>query len=427
MVSVVAPLVMRDLFAQPPSRVIRHASFGASGMAASDIEQLCRYPFVRLVAVAEVDLQRAAWIKKRFPEARIYQDWRQLLEQEEKNIDSVNVTVPDHMHAPMAMAAIQLGKHVYCQKPLTHDIYEARRLTQEAQARGVVTQMGIQIHSERVYRLAVKIIQDGTIGKVQEVHLWSDKEWGDPDPRPNRSDPIPDGFDWDLWLGVAAYRPYIGDGYYHPVNWRKRLDFGTGTLGDMGCHIFDPVFEALKLSAPISVRSEGVPPNDYNWSIENEIHYVFPGTEYTKGSTVKLVWYDGRRQLPRDIVALLEGEPVPSQGSLFIGTDGIMLLPHISTPVLYPSKRFKDFQYPKVESKDHWLQFAEACLGTGQTWAPFSYSGPLTETVLLGTIAARFPKTTLQWDSERLTFTNLPEANKYIKRPYRKGWEIKGL
>lgn len=421
------PFVIKNLFSAPPSKILNHASFGASGMAAADIEEFVKSQFVRLVAVAEVDLTRIEHIRKNFPNTKIYQDWRELLDKEHKNIDSVNVTVPDHMHAPMAMAAMELGKHVYCQKPLTHDVYEARRLTEVAKEKKLVTQMGIQIHSERPYRLAVKLIQEGVIGKVLRVYSWSDKQWGDPEPRPNRSDPIPEGFNWDLWLGIAATRPYIGGGYYHPANWRKRLDFGTGTLGDMGCHIFDPVVSALQLKAPLSVRSEGEPPNEHNWSIANEIHYVFPGTKYTAENTLNMVWYDGLRRPPKELEQLIEGDKLPDQGSVFVGTDGTMLLPHYSTPVLYPSSKFADFKYPEVETKNHWLQFVEACTENGQTWAPFEYSGPLTETVLLGTIAARFPKTTLYWDSANLRFSNVAEANVYVRREYREGWQVKGL
>ncbi len=421
------PVIMKDLLAQPPSRTLYHASFGAAGMAASDIRQITRNKFVKLVAVAEVDLNRVGDLPKRFPGLKVYQDWRKLLEKEGKHIDSVNVTVPDHMHGPMMMTALQMGKHVYGQKPLCHDLYEVRRVTEVAKEKGLVTQMGIQIHSTRPYRLAVKLIQDGVIGKVREVHLWSGKQWGDASPLPSRSDPIPKGFDWDLWLGIAAWRPFIGHGYYHPSNWRKRLDFGTGTFGDMGCHIFDPVYAALKLTAPLTIRSEGIPPNRWNWSLEDEIHYVFPGTEYTAGDTIRMVWYDGKRRPPKEVQSLIEGTPLPFQGSILIGTEGTMLLPHIGEPQLFPTSKFEDFRMPKVETKDHWQQFAEACIGIGKTWAPFSYSGPLTETVLLGTVACRFPKTTLEWDAANLRFKNVPEANHYIRRIYREGWEVIGL
>ena len=224
-----APFVTSGLHAAAAAgEPLLHASFGAGGMAASDIDGLTRRGGAKLVAVADVDQRRAEALKLKFPDVKIYQDWRMLLDKE-KSIQSVNVSVPDHMHAPIAMAALQLGKNVYCQKPLTHDIYETRQLTEVARKKKLVTQMGIQIHSSGVYRQAVAIVQSGAIGKVKEVHAFSDKKWGDSFPRPDRTDTVPESLAWDLWLGVAAERPYIGEGYYHPSNWRKRLDFGTGT------------------------------------------------------------------------------------------------------------------------------------------------------------------------------------------------------
>ena len=322
---------------------------------------------------------------------------------------------------------MQLGKNVYVQKPLTHDIYETRRLTEVAREKKLVTQMGIQIHSTLEYRLAVRLIQDGVIGKIKEVHSWSNKKWGDMEPLPDRTDPVPPNFDWDLWLGVCATRPFIGNGYYHPANWRKRLDFGTGTFGDMGCHIFDPVFKALDLTAPLSVRSEGPAPNKWNWAINAVIHYVFPGTKYTEGNTINITWYDGDAKPDKDVQALVGPNPIPGQGSIFIGTKGVMLLPHIARPILFPQDQFKEFKPPKVETANHYTQFLEAVRGNGTTWANFDYSGPLTESVLLGSVATHFPKTTLEWNAKALKFTNVNEANQYIRRQYRKGWEIKGL
>src|SRR3954465_1057566 len=275
-----APFVWRHTAGAAPSETLLHASFGASGMAGSDIGSLTAGKNLKLVAVAEVDAGRAADIKKKFPDLRVYTDWRVLLDKE-KDLHSVNVSTPDHMHAPITMTAIRRGLHVYTQKPLTQTIYEARQLTKAAADKKVVSQMGIQIHSAAEHRTIVAAIQSGVIGKVKEVHSWSGKQWGDRNPRPNRTDPVPKGFDWDKWLGVAADRPYIGNGYYHPANWRKRLDFGTGTFGDMGCHILDPVFASLALTAPRSVRSEGDAPNEDSWGLDVQVEYVFPSTKYT--------------------------------------------------------------------------------------------------------------------------------------------------
>jgi predicted dehydrogenase len=419
------PFITRNLLANPPSGQVLHASFGASGMAWADLTSIASHKAVKIVAVAEVDADRALEFRKKFPDARVYSDYRVLLEKEKP--DSVNVSTPDHMHASIAMAAMQRGINVYGQKPLTHDIYETRRLTEFAREKKLVTQMGIQIHSAREYRLAVQLVQSGAIGKVKEVHTWSSKEWGDNGAMPDRHDPVPGNFNWDLWLGVCADRPFIGDGWYHPGNWRKRLDFGTGTFGDMGCHIFDPVFKALALTAPVSVRSEGAPPNAHSWATNAVIHYVFPATPFTVPGPIPVTWYDGHQRPPGEITALLAGRELPDQGSILIGTDGVMVIPHIAPPILLPDAKFKDFAVPAVEGADHWHQFVDAVRGIGKTSANFDYAGPLTESVLLGSVATYYPKTTLDWDARNLKFTHVADANRHVRRTYRKGWETKGL
>jgi predicted dehydrogenase len=311
-----APFVWRHTAGAVPSETVLHASFGASGMAGADISSLTGSKHLKLVAVAEVDLARVADVKKKFPDVRVYQDWRQLLDKE-KDLHSVNVSTPDHMHAPITMSAIHRGLNVYTQKPLTQTIFEARQLTKAAADKKVVSQMGIQIHSAAEHRTIVGIIQSGAIGKVKEVHSWSGKQWGDRGHRPTRTDPIPREFDWDSWLGVAAERPYIGNGYYHPGNWRKRLDFGTGTFGDMGCHILDPVFMSLALGAPSSVRSEGDEPNEDSWGLDNLVRYVFPGTKHTT-DTLSLTWYNGKLRPPEDVLKKAETAKVSDQGSIYI-------------------------------------------------------------------------------------------------------------
>ncbi len=428
----VAPWVTRGLLAQSPNSVIHHASFGCAGMAMSDVSAISKHAAVKIVAGCDVDEKRTAEFRKKWPEARIYTDFRELLEKE-KDLQSVNVSTPDHMHARIGIAALQRDLAVYGQKPLTHDIAECRRITELAREKKRPTQMGIQIHSSSEYRTAVKLVQDGVIGKIKEVHTWSNKKWGDTGPMPTKTEAPPDGLNWDLWLGVAAERPFIGGGWYHPGNWRKRLDFGTGTFGDMGCHIYDPVFKALALTAPISVRSEGAKPNDHSWAIDAEIHYLFPGTAYTEGKTVKVVWYDGDKRPPQEIQDLAKKKDpapddkkkkLPDQGSIFIGTRGVMLLAHIEQPLLFGDD-VKDHVIEKVPGDDHWKQFIETVLGNRlKSDANFDYAGPLTESVLLGSVASRFPQTTLEWDAAALKFTNTAEANAFVKRAYRKGFEI---
>jgi predicted dehydrogenase len=419
-----APFVWRLHAHAAPSDTVLHASFGASGMAGADIGSLTASKNLKLVAVAEVDDARVGDIKKRFPDCKIYKDYRILLDKE-KDLNSVNVSTPDHMHAPIAMRAMNRGLHVYGQKPLTQTIHEARRLAEVAAEKKLITQMGIQIHSHPVHKLVVKLVQDGAIGKVKEVHSWSGKSWGDTAPKPQKTDPVPAGFDWDLWLGVASERPFIGGNYYHPGNWRKRLDFGTGTFGDMGCHILDPVFGAIGVGNPLSIRSELPGPNDYNWSLDVQVRYIFPGTKFTT-DTVALTWYNGKVRPPADVQKQAGGR-ISDQGSIYIGEKGVLYSPYIAAPVLLPKEQYADFKMPEVKGDNHYLQFVEAVRGNDKTSTPFSYSGPLTEMVLLGCLATRFEKTDLKWDTKGLKFTNNDKANAFVKREYRKGFEVEGL
>jgi predicted dehydrogenase len=427
-----APWVTRGLLAQPPNSVIHHASFGCAGMAMSDVSAIAKHASVKIVAGCDVDEKRTVEFRKKFPEARIYADFRELLEKE-KDLQTANVSTPDHMHAPIAVAALNRGVHVYGQKPLAHDLYEVRRMTEIAREKKLHTQMGIQIHSGSEYRTACKAVHDGVIGTIKEVHTWSSKKWGDNGAMPAKTDAVPEGLNWDLWLGVAAARPFIGGGWYHPGNWRKRLDFGTGTFGDMGCHIYDPVFKALALTAPLSVRSDGAKPNDHSWATDAVIEYIFPGTAFTEGKTVRVVWYDGDQRPPQEIqdaAKIVKGDKklgLPDQGSIFIGTKGIMILPHIAQP-RFVGNEVEGVQLDPVEKDNHWHQFIDTVLGSRpKTDAGWDYSGPLTEAVLLGSVATRFPKQTLAWDAAALKFTNEPGANAFVKRAYRKGHEVAGL
>jgi predicted dehydrogenase len=424
---IVMPYVAKTSWAQnPPSNTLRHASFGGGGMAMSDLTTISTAKNVKLVATAEIDAGRRKSFQGRFPDTNVYANWKEMLDKEGSNIDSVNVSTPDHMHASMAMSSMQLGKHVYGQKPLTHDIYECRQVQNYAHEKGLVTQMGIQIHSSTQYRSAVEIVQGGVIGKIKEVHTWSNKKWGDMNPKPDRKDAIPNGFNWEHWIGPAPFTNYL-KGHYHPGQWRKRLDYGTGTFGDMGCHIYDPVFKALDLTAPLSLKSTGPKPNTDNWAINAEIRYTFPGNQFTEGKTVDVTWYDGDKRPAKNIQALLEGKRIPGQGSIFIGTKGVMLLPHIGYPELFSKKDFADFKRPELPKVNHWDQFVEACRGNGKTSANFDYAGPLTETVLLGGVATRFPGKELKWDTKKLVFTNEKTAAQYVRKEYRKGWEVAGL
>jgi predicted dehydrogenase len=420
-----APFVFRAHAGAAPSETLYHASIGAGGRALADVHDMAVSKNFKLVAIADVDTNQFGALKKQFPDVKVYQDWRELLDKE-KNLNSLNISTPDHMHAPVTMRAMLQGLHVCTQKPLTHTIHEARALAKVAREKKIVSQMGIQIHSHEVHKSVVKVIQDGAIGKVREVYSWSGKGWGDRAARPDRKDPVPANLSWDGWLGVAAERPFIGGGYYHPGNWRKRLDFGCGTFGDMGCHIIDPVFGSLALTAPKSVTSVGEPVSEHNWSLDVEVKFVFPGTKYT-ADTLAFTWYNGASRPPKEVQSLIGERKLNDQGSIYIGSEGVMYSPYIAAPVLLPAEKFKDFKLPKFGSDNHYLQFVEACRGNGKTSAPFDYSGPLTELVLLGCLATRFPKKTLEWDAEKMLVTNVKEANQFVRKQYRKGWEVEGL
>lgn len=421
-----APYVTTGLRAASPNGKLRHAAFGASGMSWRDISSMANHDMWELVAVCDVDTRKFEQVKAKWPNVKCYQDWRELLEKESGNIDSVNVSTPDHMHAPIGMKALELGKHVYGQKPLAQNLYECRQLMLKAREKEVMTQMGIQISSEFSERFAVELIHSGAIGKVKEVHTFSSKKWGDMEPVPQKSDPIPAGFDWNLWLGTATERPYI-EGYYHPGQWRKRRDFGTGTLGDMGCHMFSGWFRSLDLAAPIAVKSSGPAPlNLENWANDAVVEYTFKGTAYTEGETLKVTWYDGAAHPPAEVLALIAPAKLPGQGSLYIGTEGVLLHSHTNTPQLLPKEKFTGYKYPKLEPRNHWFDFIDCCIkgGSQKPTANFDYAGPLTEAVLLGCLASPFPGETLQWDAPALKISNHEAANALVKRKYRAGWEM---
>jgi predicted dehydrogenase len=402
------------------------ASCGVGGKGWEDLTRVAASPDVTVVALCDVDettehLGRAA---EKFPQAKRFRDWRRLLDAPNE-FDALTVSTPDHMHAAVALAALRLGKHVFCQKPLTHTVFEARQMRLAAQKYHAVTQMGNQIQSHEFYRTAVKLVRDGAVGKVKEVHSWQagTMRWLLVDDRPEGADPVPETLRWDEWLGTAPVRPYKAK-VYHPFNWRAWQDFSNGQLGDFGCHILDPVFTALGLTAPATVRGESSPLNRevwYRWSVVN---YEFPGTALTAGKTLKLTWYDGEGKYPpRDRLGLPEKFKLPQAGSLLIGDKGSLLIPHVAAPRLLPEESFKDFPVEKVPSVDHYVGWADACRGAGKTTSHFDYAGPLTETVLLGTVAIRVPGEVLRWDAAGLTVPNSPAADALLRKSYRKGWE----
>ena len=419
--SAAMPLASRVLHGQA-ARKVRHASIGASGMAFADIRSFSSHPAFELVAVAEADLSRTEQVKKLHPNVRIYQDWRELLQKEAANLDSVNVSTPDHMHAPIAMAAMAQGKHVYLQKPLAVTVRETRLLAATAREKRLVTQMGIQISSHPTQLAAEAMIRSGVIGKVREVHTFCDKTWGDMNPLPAGNDPVPATLDWDLWLGVSEKRPFKKD-VYHPGNWRKRVGFGTGTLGDMGCHIFSTPIRGVNLYLPQSITSYGPGSVHGNWPIDAKIKFVFPGTPLTAGSTLDFWWYDGATRPPQEVAAAVGGK-LPGSGSVMIGTEGAILLPHIGPPTLWPSEKFATRPVPTMTARDHYHEFLDAVLkGPGTICsANFDYASLVTEAVLLGSLAEHFPNETLAYDATAMRVTSHDAPNRMLQRSYRKAY-----
>ncbi|MBM4092690.1 MAG: Gfo/Idh/MocA family oxidoreductase, partial [Planctomycetes bacterium] len=402
---------------------LRTAHVGVGGMGSGDLGSIASHAKVEVAALCDVDAERLAAAQKRHPRAKTFRDYREMLATLGDSVDAVVVSTPDHTHAPAAMTALQLGKPVYCQKPLTHEVFEARQLRLVAEQKKVATQMGIQVHSSAVYRRAVAIVQSGVIGKVKQVHAWSSKNWGyDGGPFTNEPE-APPSVAWDLWLDTAALRPFARA--YHPGGWRKFVDFGTGTLGDMGVHIFDTPYAALELTSPKWVRTTCRPPTGFGHPEKNKVEYEFPGTAHTTESLL-WTWYDGAFAPPTDL-QLPEGLRLPSQGALFLGEEAMMLLPHVGEAQLLPAEKFASYTRPDVPEGDHYHQWVDACFGEGQTSAGFQYAGPLTEALLLGVVANRFPGQTLAWDAENLAVTNVAEANALLRRTYRAGFEVEGL
>ena len=409
-----------------PLEKLRTAHVGVGGMGGADLKSIASHGSVEVAALCDVDANRLAEAKKRHSKARTFSDYREMISALGNSIDAVVVSTPDHTHAPAAMTALNAGKPVYCQKPLTHEVFEARRLREVAAKKNLVTQMGIQIHSHQAYRRAVKMIQEGAIGKVSEVHAWSNKNWGYDGKKLPKAAAAPTYLDFNLWLGTAKERDFIPR-VYHPGQWRKMVDFGTGTLGDMGVHIFDTPYGALELTAPNWARTSCRKPTGIGHPEKNVVEYEFPQTRYTT-KTMKWKWYDGSYAPPKpEEVGLPAGTRLPGQGSLFVGEGGHLLLPHIAEAKLFPEEKFKDYQRPDISGNNHYHQFVDACMGKGETSAPFSFGGPLTEALLLGVVANRYPDQKLDWDATKMQVTNHEPASQLVRSSYREGFEVEGL
>jgi len=417
-------------WAMSKDKTLRTAHVGVGGMGGEDLKAISSHNSVDVFALCDVDSDALTKAKELHPNAKIYSDYRVMLNEIGDKIDAVVVSTPDHSHAPVSLMAMNIGKPVYCQKPLTHHISEAREMQVVAKEKNLVTQMGIQVHSFYDYKLATKLIQSGIIGKVSSVRAWSPKNWGYDGPKPEGKDSIPANLDWNLWLGTAQKKNYKNE-VYHPGNWRKLVDFGCGTLGDMGVHIFDTPYNALSLDVPKTIKNECRPPNGFGFPEKNKVTYIFPGTEYT-AEELKWIWYDGVDAPESHIdLKLPNNETLHDQGAMFIGEKGKLYLPHfMKEPQLIIDNKYQEINFDKfdledpirdyeLESKKHYHQFVDACLGKAKCSAPFSYASRLTETILLGVIAGRFPGETLNWDKDSAKFKE-EKANQYISGQYRK-------
>lgn len=404
---------------------LRHAGIGVGGMGSSDLANIAAHKDVDIVALCDVDAANLAAAAKLHPKARLYRDWRQLLA-ESDDLDSVHVTVPDHMHAPIMLAALARGLHCYGQKPLTRTVAEARAVAAAAQAAGVVTQMGIQNRSNSPYLTAKAAFDTGVLGKVYEVHVWSDRPagwWPQGVGRPEGSDPVPETLDWNLWLGVAPERPYK-NGQYHPFAWRGWRDFGTGAQGDMACHLMDPALWFLELGAPTRIRSDGPVPNDETYPLWSRVEYEFEATRHTTRGPLQLYWHDGGKQVPADILAEFGATEVSKNACLFLGTEGVLLADPYSPPTLYPKDKHGAMELPAIKARDHWGTWVDACLDRCEPHGDFDYAAHLTQTALLGNIALQLPHQTLEWNEDAGRFRGRPDADAKLHAPWRKEFAV---
>lgn len=404
--------------ADSPNERLNIIAIGAANRAGANIAG-CKSE--NIIAVSDVDANLLAKGLSEYPNSKGYRDFRVMLEKEAEKIDGVLVGTPDHTHAPAAAMALRMKKHVYCEKPLTHTVHECRVLSDLAKANQLVTQMGTQIHAGANYRRVVELIQGGAIGPVHEVHVWVPTDYSGG--KFTTDMPTPAGLDWDLWLGPCAPRPY-SDGV-HPFNWRRFWDFGTGSLGDFGCHYMDLPFWALRLRAPSNIAAKGPevdlvsPPK---WLI---VDYDFPARDDMP--PVRMTWYDGGKspELLRQIKDS-DGKALDwKSGQLFVGRDG-MLISDYGRHLLLPNEKYADFKHPEPtipESIGHHAEWLQAIRTAGSTTCNFDYSGALTEAVLLGVVAYRSGET-LHWDAGNLRVTNSESAQQLIHKEYRKGWDL---
>ena len=416
-----------------PNDKLNIAFIGVTGRGGDNINDITGAEEVNVVALCDVNETNLDGAGLKFPAAKRYRDYRKLLESE-KSLDAVVISIPDHNHAPASMMALKLGKHVYCEKPLTRTVKEARALTLASREAKVATQMGNQGMAFEGNRFINEWLADGCIGPVREVHVWSDRPthrgklpgwWPQGIERPTDTPPVPATLDWDLWLGPAPLRPYHPA--YVPFKWRGWWDFGSGGLGDMGIHNIAPVFSALRLGAPSSLDASSTPVFPESVPLANVVHFEFPARGELPA--VKLHWYDGGIMPPRPEELDDDRELKREDGIIFVGDKGKMLVEGWGgeKPRLIPESRNKDYERPPKtlpRSVGHHKEWLLACRTGSPTRSNFDFAGPLTEAVLLGMVCVRNGGDKLYWDSANLKVTNDPDANRYLHYEYRKGWEL---
>jgi predicted dehydrogenase len=429
--------------AQPPADTasasrLNVAFVGVGGRGANDLEGVARH--ANVAALCDVDTGILRGAASKHPKAKTYQDARRLLD-DAKSFDAIVVATPDHMHAPISIAAMQLGKHVYCEKPIAHDVYEARRMAEAAKKYKVITQMGTQAHSSEGTRLVVEFIRAGAIGNVTEVHTWTDRPtgwWPQGFSRPSETADPPKNLDWKLWLGCAPEMPYYvitnptnpseKVGATHTFRWRGWREFGTGAMGDMACHIIDAAYWALDLVNPVAVQAKQNGLTDLAWPNWSAITYEFAAN--ANRPALKLHWYDAIR-FPPGVNTDPDLNRLPGNGSVFIGDKGKMVVPYGDAPRLVPESAMKNFKrpektLPRVEggTEGHHKNWVDSILNNKPATSNFEYAGPLNEVVMLGNVAVRAGKR-IEWDAEKLEIKNDSSLNHLIKRDqYRNGWSV---
>ena len=409
----------QDGESKSPNEKLDIAVIGCGGKGHSDMRSVTSE---NIYALCDVDDKQGAKAYEEQPKAKRYHDYRELLEKEGKNLDAVIVATPDHSHAPASILAMKMGLGVYCQKPLTHNVYEARLMRETAAKYKVATQMGNQGTANDDLREAAEVVQSGAIGDVREVHVWTNRPiWPQGQERPKNEEKVPDHLEWDLWLGPASFRPY--NSAYCPFSWRGWFDFGTGALGDMACHTANLPFMALKLEYPTSVEATTTPFNKDSFPMASRIQYDFPA----RGSMPPLTmyWYDGGLK-PWE--SLFLGEKRPNTGSLLVGDRGTLVSAgdYGGSYQLLPKKHFEGYKKPAPwieRSPGHYVEWIRACKGGKPAMSNFDYAALLTETILLGNVAMQAGER-IEYDGPNMKITNVESANSLLRREYRKGWAL---